>query len=164
MILSIQNRQTLRSVDTRQLRRVARWTLQELGVEDAELGIHLVGCLEMEKINGQYLNHKGSTDILTFDHRDDPNQLGASCSPFHGEMYICLDDTVLQARRHGCAWQLELARYVIHGLLHLRGHDDLEPEARKLMKREENRLLRKLASTMKLSLLHRTRKDARHVR
>jgi len=38
----------------------------------------------------------------------------------------------------------ELARYMIHGLLHISGHDDKVSAARRKMKREENRLVRLL--------------------
>jgi ssRNA-specific RNase YbeY (16S rRNA maturation enzyme) len=46
-----------------------------------------------------------------------------------------------------------LARYVIHGVLHLRGFDDLRPADRRKMKREENRLLKEIARLFPLSKL-----------
>jgi probable rRNA maturation factor len=56
-------------------------------------------------------------------------------------------EAVRQAAEFGTTWEAELLRYVIHGILHLRGYDDLEPAKRRVMKREENRLVRKLASS-----------------
>jgi probable rRNA maturation factor len=47
-----------------------------------------------------------------------------------------------QARQFRTSWQSELVRYIIHGVLHLRGFDDIRPADRRKMKREENRLLR----------------------
>jgi rRNA maturation RNase YbeY len=70
-----------------------------------------------------------------------------------GEVYICMDETVLQARKFGTSWQTETVRYVVHGILHLLGHDDLCASARRIMKREENRLLRKLSRRFALSKL-----------
>ncbi len=83
--------------------------------------------------------------MITFDHSSP--SAGATGQPtcFHGEIFICIDDAVKQSRQFRTAWQSELVRYVIHGLLHLAGHDDLRPVARRKMKREENRLLRLLA-------------------
>jgi rRNA maturation RNase YbeY len=72
-----------------------------------------------------------------------------------GELFICLDDAVKQAREFRTTWQEELARYVIHGLLHLRGFDDLEPAARRVMKREENRLLRRAGRAFTLAQLQK---------
>ena len=47
----------------------------------------------------------------------------------------------LQAKQFKTTWQSEIVRYVIHGVLHLLGHDDRLAAARRRMKREENRLL-----------------------
>jgi ssRNA-specific RNase YbeY (16S rRNA maturation enzyme) len=60
---------------------------------------------------------------------------------------------VKQAREFGTTWQGELVRYVIHGLLHLCGHDDLMSAARSKMKREENRLLRETTKRFVLAKL-----------
>ena len=49
------------------------------------------------------------------------------------------------ANLHGVTLDRELTRYLIHGLLHMGGYDDKKPDERKIMKREENRILRKLA-------------------
>jgi ssRNA-specific RNase YbeY (16S rRNA maturation enzyme) len=46
-----------------------------------------------------------------------------------------------------------LVRYVAHGVLHLLGHDDLKPDLRRRMKREENRLVRILSARFALSKL-----------
>ena len=72
-----------------------------------------------------------------------------------GELFVCLDDAVKQAKEFKTAWQSELTRYVIHGLLHLRGHDDLKPAARRVMKKEENRLLREISREFSLPRLAR---------
>jgi probable rRNA maturation factor len=50
----------------------------------------------------------------------------------HGELFICLDDAVKQAREFRTTWQSELTRYVIHGLLHLCGHDHETDDGRML--------------------------------
>jgi rRNA maturation RNase YbeY len=61
-----------------------------------------------------------------------------------GEIYISVADAVKQAREFKTNWQEEVARYVVHGILHLRGYDDLSADKRKVMKREENRLMRRM--------------------
>jgi probable rRNA maturation factor len=60
---------------------------------------------------------------------------------------------VAQSREFGTDWRAELVRYVIHGLLHLLGHDDREPAARRRMKRVESRLLRDIGRRFALSKL-----------
>ena len=150
--LSLLNRQRVRRVDTRLLRQITSHLLDtELGVESFELAIHLVGAREMAKVNWDFLQHEGSTDVITFDHSE--SQDGAA--DLHGELFICIDDAVKQAREFRTTWQSELARYVVHGVLHLRGYDDLAPAPRRRMKREENRLVRKLALHFGLSALEK---------
>jgi probable rRNA maturation factor len=149
--LVFKNRQRVRRVDTPLLRRITRWLLEaSLCVPEYELCVHLVGAVEMARVNETFLQHEGSTDVITFDHLESvrPRAL-------HGELFICLDDAVKQAGEFNTTWQSELTRYVIHGLLHLRGHDDRKPAARRAMKREENRLLRETSRAFTLSELAR---------
>ena len=61
-----------------------------------------------------------------------------------GDIFICVPEAVLQARRFRVTWQSELARYLVHGLLHLRGYDDQTSAACRRMKREENRVVKKI--------------------
>lgn len=139
--VEILNRQRARRVDVRQLRALTEGLLQdELGMASATLGIHLIGARAMALMNWRWLQHEGSTDILTFDHR------GSASEPLHGELFICVDDAVAQSAVFRTTVDGELVRYVIHGVLHLMGHDDLEPVARRLMKREENRLVRRVTA------------------
>ena len=93
----------------------------------------------MTRLNETFLRHKGSTDVITFDYADKPK------SPLYGEIFICIDDVMANARRFGVTPRNELLRCVVHGMLHLSGFDDIKPAARRRMKREENRLLRKLS-------------------
>ena len=149
--LVFKNRQRVRRVNTPLLRRITHWLLAEsLGVQDYELCVHLVGAAEMARVNETFLQHEGSTDVITFDHLE-----SARPHALHGELFICLDDAVKQAKEFKTTWQSELTRYVIHGLLHLRGHDDLKPAARRVMKKEENRLLLETSRAFTLSELAR---------
>lgn len=152
-VLSLQNRQKTKAVDLKLLRQITRWVLEELLEENSfELGIHLVGVEEMACVNETFLQHEGSTDVITFDHSADDD---AANERLYGEIFICIDDAIEQATAFRTNWQSELARYVIHGILHLEGHDDLEPALRRKMKLQENRLLKEVAKRFPLSKLHR---------
>ena len=174
--LSIRNRQRIRRIDTALLRRITLHLLREhFQVNEYELAIQLVAAPEMARVNWNFLRHEGSTDVITFDHANDPFRVSGfefrvghgqgehetrnakRETPIHGELFVCLDDAVKQAREFRTTWQSELVRYLIHGLLHLRGHDDLKPAARRLMKREENRTLKEMAGSFALSQLARRR-------
>ena len=136
--------------------------LADLKIEKAELGIHLVAAPEMTRLNETFLRHAGPTDVITFDY----TETGRAGSPLptdgahgvtrptiHGEIFICVDEAVLQARKFRTSWQSEIVRYLVHGVLHLLGHDDRRAASRRKMKREENRRLRELSRRFPLRKL-----------
>jgi probable rRNA maturation factor len=119
----------------------------------------------MARVNWQFLQHEGSTDVITFDYADADARarnaasaqrehcLDLAATPLHGEAFICVADAVKQAREFKTTWQSEVIRYAVHAVLHLRGYDDLQPAKRRVMKREENRLVRELAASFDFSQL-----------
>ena len=60
-----------------------------------------------------------------------------------------------QAKEFKSSWQAEVVRYVVHGVLHLLGYDDLKPHLRREMKRAENRLVRRLGQRFSFAQLSR---------
>lgn len=139
--LNIQNRQRSRPVNVARLRRLTRRLLLEfLKLERFDLGICIVGATAMTRLNETFLRHKGSTDVVTFDYADKTE------TSLRGEIFICIDDVIANARRFGVNPQSELLRCVVHGVLHLLGFDDKRPADRRKMKRKENLLLGKLAN------------------
>ena len=160
--LAICNRQRVRSVDLRLLGRITRALLQEwIGERQYELGVHLVAVPEITRLNEQFLGHRGLTDVITLDYscgvppsgapglevtvHAAPDSLKAGLQTLQGELFVCVDEAVIQARRFRTTWQAEVVRYIVHGLLHLREFDDQRPAARRRMKREENRLLKEIS-------------------
>ena len=140
--ITVRNRQRVRRVNTRLLKKIAASMLAEVGITRCDLCFHLVAAKEMSRINWQFLQHEGSTDVITFDHSEPGTQNSKPGAIISGEIFICLDAAVKQAKEFETLWQSELVRYAIHGILHLLGHDDLKDAARRKMKREENRLVR----------------------
>ena len=144
--LLIRNRQRATPIDVPLLRTLTKALVQDLlEIGHFDLAIFIVRAPEMARLNETFLQHTGSTDVITFDYLV-PSSLvpRPSSLSLHGEIFICIDDAKNQARQFRTSWQSELARYVVHGVLHLLGFDDLSPAKRKKMKREENRLLREL--------------------
>ena len=145
--LLIKNRQRAIPVNTRLLRNITKTVLAEfVKIENFDLAVYIVQAPEMARLNEKFLGHKGSTDVITFDYGNSPQHI-------HGELFVCIDDAKKQARQFHTTWPGELVRYLIHGILHLRGFDDLRPAARRKMKREESRLLKKAARLFPLRKL-----------
>jgi probable rRNA maturation factor len=146
MNIVIVNRQRTRKINLRLLKAITEALLADLKIAEAEFGISLVAAREMTLVNEAFLRHEGSTDVITFDYSELEKR-----KQLHGELFICVDEAVLQAKKFRTAWQSEIARYIVHGILHLLGHDDLHAVARRRMKREENRRLAGLSEKFSLA-------------
>ena len=157
MSLTVRSRQKTHPVDAWLLRRLAKWVLEitEPGTapksRDHELGVFLVGPAEMAIINYSSLQHKGPTDVITFDYCE-PGE-APKPGPILGDLFICPVVAEEYALEFDTTWPKEVVRYLIHGILHLRGYDDLNAVNRKIMKREENRLMEEAETRFPLSRL-----------
>jgi rRNA maturation RNase YbeY len=150
-------------VDLRGLRQIVRALLQETWREGSfDLAFYFVAAPEMTRLNETFLQHGGSTDVITFDYTERAGQASRLSIPgtaavrandrwdacpalLHGEIFVCLDEAVSQARQFHTTWQSESVRYVVHGVLHLLGYDDLDTRARRKMKKAEDALVGRLA-------------------
>ena len=166
--LTLSNRQDVRRLDWRLLRQIVRRLLRQAWPGGSfDLAVHVLAAPEMTRLNETFLRHRGPTDVLTFDYVERVGQAsrlsrsGArdrrdACPTFlHGEIFVCLDEAVSQARRFHATWQSELVRYVAHGLLHLLGYDDANARARRELKAAEDNLVRELAREFDFSRLSR---------
>ncbi len=174
-ILDVRNQQRIRGVRLLLLQQIARALLQETWPDRSyDLAICLVAAPEMTRLNETFLRHKGSTDVITFDYAEKAGQASrlslarpaagpeldrrpACPANLHGEIFVCLDEAVRQARRFRTTWQSELVRYVVHGILHLLGYDDCQPRPRRRMRAAENVLVRRLARQFAFRALSRPR-------
>ena len=152
--LCLRNRQRTRKVDLPLLRRIARAALTIVAPERAfALCLHLVESPEMAQLNERYLQHIGPTDVITFNHNEVAGP--QDDHPLHGEIFICIQVALAQAAEFGTTPADELVRYVVHGVLHLCGYDDLASADRIRMKKEEERVVSLLRSKFSWSgLLH----------
>lgn len=167
MHVVLDNRQRTRGINLRLLKRITGALLADLNIEDAELGVHLVATREMTRLNEKFLRHQGATDVITFDYGPGvppsgglppeqtrrTNRLKPELQTLHGEIFICVDEAVVQGESFKTSWQSEAVRYVVHGVLHLLGYDDSRPGERRKMKQAENRLLRQLSRRFSLAQL-----------
>lgn len=113
--------------------------------ENAMVSISFVGDRLMARINRDYVGHSGTTDVISFCYcEDDMFDIEDEVAV---ELFICADT----ARREGAArkdssYAREVVLYIVHGLLHATGEDDLSPEPRKRMRRRERQVMKKLES------------------
>lgn len=100
----------------------------------AEIDIAIVNDEQMATINQQFLNHQGTTDVITFDLSNEMLENGVC-----GEIVICCDVAAREADERKLTTQRELLLYITHGLLHLLDYDDtkLRPRTRMHARQEE---------------------------
>ena len=103
------------------LKQAINQTLIEEG-RTGEFSITLLGDQEMEKLNTRYLGRNVTTDVLAFSMGTDELALG--------DVYVCVDQASRQAKEHEIPLDEELVRLVVHGALHVLGHDHPEGSGR----------------------------------
>ena len=87
-------------------------------VRDAMLSITFVGRAAMSELNRRFLGHHGATDVISFGLGRDGKR-GAVI----GDIYICPEIARDNAKRQGVSIGEEVLRLVVHGTLHVLGHD-----------------------------------------
>ena len=85
------------------------------------------------EVNREYLQHDYYTDIITFDYTEG--------DVISGDLFISLDTVRTNAEQVGAAYDEELHRVIIHGIIHLFGINDKGPGEREIMDAAVNRAL-----------------------
>jgi probable rRNA maturation factor len=143
------------------LKSVVDRVLNEERVRRATISLALVDDAKIHEINREFLGHDYPTDVISFrlnneilpaasaqsevaceSTADVPRLRHGERLPFlDGELIVSTETAIREARAHGWSPRAELVLYVVHGLLHLCGYDDLTDAARPAMRNRERELL-----------------------
>ena len=127
-------------VDT--LRDCGARILRALDLRDAELSIQLVDDAEMALLNESYRGKQGPTDVLSFSLvTGEHAEYGGGLL---GDVVIDFEIAKRQAVELGHSVEEELMRLLVHGVLHLLGHDHEQEDEAERMQAEETRLWTRL--------------------
>ncbi len=119
------------------------WLIQCAFAEKKKIGtLNYIFCsdIHLKKINNRYLNHNYFTDIITF---PDTEQTGKLTG---GDIFISIERVKENARAYNVTFTEELHRVMVHGLLHLCGHEDKTVQHQKRMRKLEDFYLERLTS------------------
>lgn len=150
-----------RPVELDRWERLASAVLRDEGVAgDAELTLLFVDETTIAELNGRFMGSAGPTDVLAFplDAQDPPKPgrdpdggtSGPMRDPFFedgspplllGDVVVCPTVAARNAEERGVAVDDEIALLVVHGILHVMGHDHAEPEETAIMRAREVELL-----------------------
>ena len=142
LTIEIADEQSLHVVDHSRLKKAVREVLKEAGIRSGEISIAIVDDRRMHELNRQYLEHDYPTDVLSFVLERDE-----SAGSLDGEIIVSADYAAREATRFGWTADDELLLYVIHGCLHLIGHDDQTPEGAATMRAAETKHLAAIGLT-----------------
>ena len=113
------------------VRKLALRVMARERLRAGELSIAFIDRMAMRRLNRRFLRHDFDTDVLAF-----PLE-----SPLVGELIISTGYAKREAKRRGIPVLEEVARYVVHGILHLAGYDDHKPaDKAKMWERQESYL------------------------
>jgi probable rRNA maturation factor len=135
-----------RPVDRERLRRLADFVLAARAVPaELELSIACVDTARITELNEAYLGGHGPTDVLAFP-IDGPDEVTDGVPGLLGDVVLCPAVAERQAAQHGRTPIEEADLLLVHGILHLLGHDHGEAEERAEMFGLTDRLLSDFAA------------------
>jgi len=123
-------------IDARAIRSTMRKLLAGVDRTDAAISLTLVDDAAIRAINREHRGKDQPTDVLSFPLEPEP----FAQEQLLGDIVISLETARRQAADYDATLQREVERLMIHGLLHVLGHDHMEPGERQEMEAEERRL------------------------
>ena len=112
------------------LEQAALAALRQQSAAEADLTVVLTGDEEMRGLNRDFLGLDKPTDVLSFPAGEADPETGRQ---YLGDVVISLPTAGEGARRGGHALEAELQLLVVHGVLHLLGHDHADGEEKQRM-------------------------------
>lgn len=128
--------------DTYLLERAARFTLEvESSLSDVDMTIVLTDDAQLHELNREFLGVDAPTDVLSFPSSENDPETGV---PYLGDILVSIPRATLQAQAAGHPLEAEVQLLVVHGTLHLLGHDHAEAEEKAAMWQAQAEVLSRL--------------------
>ena len=134
-------------IETERCRRLAELALEAENISEGELALFFINEEIMTDLNTEHMGENGPTDVLAFP-IDGPTQgtTKTTTDPdgppqILGDIFICPSVARKNADIYKKPFEDEIALLVIHGVLHILGHDHAEDEEKRIMQEREKVLL-----------------------
>lgn len=142
--INLENKNPRKKIDLGKLEKVARSVLRYYKMNSVEVNIRFLSSQKIRALNERYLNRNEATDVIAFQNDPEKPESAAGINEnFLGDVAISTDRAEKNAKEYGTRFTEEVALYVIHGLLHLKGLEDKTPKGKQVMRGIENELLQK---------------------
>jgi len=130
-----------RSINKSKVHKLIFILKQEYNFSIQSLSLSIISSTALHQINKKYLKHDYQTDVVSFNYSKDRNIID-------GEILISFEDAKRNAKKFQASYGNEIFRLIIHGVLHLLNFDDTDAKSKKIMKKEENKLINKYYFTL----------------
>lgn len=132
----VDNRQSDMAIAIENIPAIANAVLQLEKQSCDEVGIHLVSIEEISQLHQQFFNDPSPTDCISC-----PVDSLSAEGPYRmlGDVFVCPKIAMQYAEEHNLDPYREVVLYIVHGLLHLMGFDDIEKKKRADMRLAEDR-------------------------
>lgn len=133
MIINVINEQSQITIDSHQVEEIIKNVLLQEAETADEVSVNLISKEAICLLHEKYFNDPTPTDCISFP-MDDADEL-----PYRilGDIFVCPEVAIEYANQHCEDPLMELTLYIVHGLLHLLGYDDIEEEDQILMRQAE---------------------------
>ena len=105
-----------------------------------ELAIFLISEEQICKMHKKFFDDPTPTDCISFPICDE-EEAGYN---YLGDVFVCSETAKKYAEKHNTDPYRETTLYIVHGLLHLLGYDDMDPISKRCMRRKEKKYLKML--------------------
>lgn len=140
--IKIENRQKTKKINRAELAQWATKALKLCRIRAGELSVLLVGDSEIAVMNRKFLKRRGPTDVLAFAMRE--GRFAGISPGILGDVVISVDTAIRQAKAYRTSLRYELCLYLIHGILHLVGYDDIADKKRRKMEIRQEQIVNKI--------------------
>lgn len=142
MLIRITNNHPQTIIIDKNAHRLTKNVLADEKIVAKEINIIFVTDDYLKSLHNDYLQDNSYTDVMTFNLSDNQS--------IEGEIYIAPDRAGIYARQFQIAPEIEIARLIIHGLLHLKGLDDATEAQQAIMRSKEDHYLEKYSELLNL--------------
>ncbi len=134
----ITNQQRIKRINIKNIHKVLKSIFFLLDMPQARVSVLLCDNKFIRKLNRKFFGKTSVTDVISFPLKDKiyPQYLG--------EVIICVEEAVKAAGQYANIWQEEFTLYIINGILHTLGYNDISKKERIVMQNKQEKILSKI--------------------
>lgn len=136
--IEIAYQQSLPRLNSKNIRIALQTILRLLRLNSSCVSVVFCDNKFISKLNRKFFKKYQATDVISFPLQD------LAATQYLGEIVVSVEQAKKMCDFYGKKWQEELILYLIHGILHLVGYDDIKEKERKIMERKQEEILSKL--------------------